>query len=199
MKLLFPGALAACLHGGLALCVLALVGCRSVTDPNIAPATGMAAGAGVGALIGSASGSAGTGAVIGSLIGRAGGSIVQYHKGSPALARSVSPADVPAILDAAQRFDRQIAKDYQALSKTRSQGSLYEREIAKNQARSVVAESDAWIAMLQHCERISSDAVSQETARPTGNLGHWLKNRQSARATLLSLQMHQSWFKSLTV
>lgn len=183
----------ACLVMGLSL----LVGCGSVRNPDNAPAYGMVGGAGVGALIGAASGNAGTGAVIGSLLGNSGGSIVRNEKGTPAAIEAKWRTDIPSVLDEADRFDSRIEKDYRTLSEKISKTSGYDRKIAKNQAKGVVAETDRWIHVVRRCESAASDFVTQETSHPTGRVGHWLKIRDRARERRASLDTHRSWYKFL--
>lgn len=183
------------------LCLLAgpalLAGCGSVRNPDNAPAYGMLGGAGAGALIGAASGNAGSGAFIGSLVGKASGSIVRNERGTPALEEARWRADIPSVLDEAERFDTRIRKDYRNLSQKLSRGHGYEREIARNQAKAVVAETGRWIAIVRRCESAAADSVTRETSRPTGRLGHWLRIRDRAKARRASLETHRSWYQFL--
>ncbi len=174
-----------------------LVGCASVKNPDNATAYGMMGGAGVGALVGAASGNAGSGALIGSLFGKAGGSVVRNERGTPAFNEAMWRSDIPSVLDDAARFDASIAKDHRSLSEKISSGYGYDREIAKNRAKGVVAEADRWITIVRRCESAAADSVRQETSRPTGQVGHWLKIRDRAQGLRATLETHRSWYKFL--
>jgi hypothetical protein len=154
-------------------------------------------GAGLGALVGASSGNAASGAIIGSLFGKAGGSIVRNEKGTPAVYEAQWRADIPAVLDDADRFDTRIAKDHRSHSEKISTGYGYDREIAKNQAKGIVTEADRWILMVRRCESAAADSVSQEASHPTGRMGYWLKIRDRAQARRASLETHRSWYKFL--
>jgi hypothetical protein len=151
----------------------------------------------LGAIIGAGSGNAGSGAFIGSLFGNASGSIVRNERGAPAIDEARWRADIPSILDEADRFDSHVAKDYPSFSKKLAASYGYDREIAVNRAKGVAAETDHWISIVRRCESAAADYVARETSRPTGQVGHWLKIRDRARGRRASLDEHRSWYKFL--
>jgi len=197
MSLRPSAAMRSCRPGLVAAGLALLVGCGSVRNPDNAPAYGTLGGAGIGALVGATSGNAGSGAIIGSLFGKAGGSIVRNEKGTPAIYEARWRADIPSVLDDAERFDSRIEKEYRSLSQELSTGYGYDREIAKNRAKGVVAEADRWILTVRRCENAAAQSVTQETTHPTGRVGHWLKIRDRAQGRRASLETHRSWYKFL--
>jgi hypothetical protein len=172
--------------------------CRSVSNPDNAPAYGSLGGLAAGALIGSISGNAGTGAFVGGLVGQSTGEIIRSER-SPARAAhdGMLLDDLPGTLRAASRFDGNLAKEHGKLARKRATSPSEGILLVKAEAKAKIPEIQSWIDRMTICDEALGRAISEATAYPSNHLGTWLNQRNQVRARLDSLRMHLSWFQSL--
>ena len=185
---------------GTAALVLCLTGsaCRSVSNPDNAPAYGSFGGLAAGALIGSISGNAGTGAFVGGLVGQSTGEIIRSER-SPARAAHDGMVldELPGTLRAASRFDGNLAKEHGKLAKRRATSPSQDILLVKAEAKARIPEIQSWIDRMTACDDTLARAISNATAYPGEHLGTWLNQRNQVRSRLASLKMYLSWYQSL--
>lgn len=183
---------------GLAFFMMLHAGCRSLSDPDSAPAVGTFGGMAAGVAIGSLSGNAANGAVIGGMLGRGGGEVLKSERSpSRALVDHLTLQDFPAILREAGRFDNAVAKEYHELAKRRAINPGPDTLVVKAQSKQRLPEIKDWIVHLEECDRILGRAIADGTRNHRPDLGDLLSLRNQLHPKIRSLKDHQSWFKTL--
>jgi hypothetical protein len=114
-----------------------------------------------------------------------------------ATARDQLLRGLPDMLREAERFDNAIVREHTSLARRRATTPGPDILVVKAQASQRLPEITNWIRTLQEADRFLAREIQTATAYRSPGLGNLLNLRNRLRPRLASLQLHESWFRTL--